>query len=80
MEQARKHEPLKFPIFLEIDENISKEDLAGKIMDHLIYGSSDMIFLPTLPVNPHIKQDHKKKSSPLFKLQMVPRIFPTALA
>lgn len=80
LEQARKHEPLKFPIFLEIDENISKEDLAGKILDHLFYGSSDMIFLPTLPVNPHIKQDHKKESSWLFKLHRIPRILPTALA
>lgn len=60
LEQARKHEPLKFPVFLEIDENISREDLAGKILNHLSNGSSDMIFLPTLPVNPHIRQDHKK--------------------
>ncbi len=75
LEQARKHEPLKFPIFLEIEEDISKEDLAGKIMDHLLYGSSDMIFLPTLPVNPHIRQDHKKRVSRLL-VKKTPITFP----
>lgn len=74
LEQAHKHEPLKFPILLEIDENISKEELAGKIMDHLLHGSSDMIFLPTFPVNPHIRKTHKKQ--PLSRAVTAPISFP----
>jgi hypothetical protein len=83
--QSQKHEPLKFPVFIEElffdpeDQN-AKEELAGKIIAHLKEGSMEMIFLPTLPVNPHLKQDHKKESSWLFKQHQVPIIFPTALA
>ncbi len=75
-QQAQKHEPLKFPIFhdeffadnvfVDLDEQSVKEELSRKIITHLETGSSEMFFLPTLPVNPHLKHDRKKESSALF--------------
>jgi hypothetical protein len=80
LEQAHKQEPLRIPVLLgKTNQNLSKEKLAKKIMNHIKNGSDEMIFLPTLPVNPHIEQD-RKESSDLFDLHKVPRIFPTALA
>ncbi len=80
-EQSKKNEPLRFPFLINDNENLSKEELASKIMSHIKNGSDDMFFLPSLPINPCIEEDHKKESSVLFNLRKTSIIsFPTALA
>lgn len=70
----KKYQPLKLPVFAEVNRCTTKEELAGLIMNHLILGSSyRMIFLPALPM-----EYHSKKSLPnrLSSKQLTPVRFP----
>jgi hypothetical protein len=70
----KTHESLRIPVFVEMSELTTKDDLAGLIMNHIILGSSrKMIFLPALPMEYHSRQSLPNRLTPE---QMVPVRFP----
>jgi len=83
--QAEKHIPLRFRAIMKMPQNLSREQLAGKIMEHIKTGAGGVFFPLSLPAEYLIGRvkNRQSKISWLKKLQhgacFLPRTDTTAL-
>jgi len=64
MDRAEKHRPIYFGTYVGTSKDISRDELARRILAHRKTGAKGIFFLPSLPANYPFRPESRKLVGP----------------